>query len=99
MKFKVGDIVKLISIDNDLTDSEEDPLWGGICGKTEGKIIKVLKGVLYPYGVRWNNSVNNNISDRGFSEYGPNELDFVRLPQRGQQLNLFTKERNNARRG
>ena len=97
MKFKVGDIVKLISIDDGLTDCEEDPLWGGICGKTEGKIIKVLKGVLYPYGVKWNNSYWNHITATSLPEYGPDELDFVRLPQRGQQLNLFTKERNNAR--
>jgi len=49
--FKIGDKVKYIS--GRFSDSKYNPLWGGICGKTVGRIIEVRNDSLFKYRVKW----------------------------------------------
>ncbi len=50
MKFKVGDIVKLVS--DRYSDSAANPRWEGSYGKIKGKIVRVLSRSS-PYSIDW----------------------------------------------
>jgi hypothetical protein len=83
--FKIGDKVKLIS--TKWGDSIWNPVWGGKCGRVEGKVAEVCgPSSLNPYYVKWDSGEGN-----GYREGDLELITEVKMGNKYEVIKEFTK--------